>query len=243
MKEKPAAEEKSRGEEQPENAPLKFQLKDVDASHPYLAERGITKATAETFGVGFFPGKGSMHGRIVIPIHNERGELVAYAGRSVDGTEPKYKLPVGFHKSQVLFNFHRAAAEDDCLVILVEGFFDTMMLHHAGFPNTVALMGCQMSAAQERLLVSQFEEAVVLLDGDEAGRNASRQIAARLVTQMFVRVVDLEDGRQPDGMSPEASGNCSATFCKTCIAGPSGRGHCKSGFHHQVRSALFLFAV
>src|SRR5437867_7173126 len=85
------------------NAPLKFQLKGVDSSHAYLAERGISKETAERFGVGFFAGKGSMSGRVVIPIHNEHGELVAYAGRSVDGSEPRYKLPAGFHKSVELF--------------------------------------------------------------------------------------------------------------------------------------------
>ena len=59
------------------------------------------------FGIGYFPGKGSMSGRVVIPIHNERGELVAYAGRAIDQTEPKYKLPAGFKKSAVLFNLHR----------------------------------------------------------------------------------------------------------------------------------------
>lgn len=89
------------------NKPLTFQLKSVDCSHPYLSERGITKETAEYFGVGFFPGKGSMNGRIVIPIHNQHGKLVAYAGRAIDGSEPRYKLPAGFHKSLELFNLHR----------------------------------------------------------------------------------------------------------------------------------------
>jgi hypothetical protein len=58
--------------------------------------------------VGFFSGKGSMSGRVVIPIENERGELVAYAGRSIDGSEAKYKLPAGFKKGQVLYNLARA---------------------------------------------------------------------------------------------------------------------------------------
>lgn len=200
----PGAEQNTRGEEQPANEPLKFQLKGIDPLHSYLADRGITQPTAESFGAGFFSGKGSMSGRIVIPIHNERGELVAYAGRAIDKTEPKYKFPAGFHKSQVLFNFHRAVNQDDCLVILVEGFFDTMILHQAGFPTAVGLLGCQLSVVQEQLLVSRFEEVIVLLDGDEAGRTASRDIAARLVTQMFVRVVDLGDAEQPDCMSTEA---------------------------------------
>jgi DNA primase len=53
-----------------------------------------------------------MHGRIVIPIDNERGELVAYAGPSIDGSEPKYKLPAGFKKNQVLYDRARALEED-----------------------------------------------------------------------------------------------------------------------------------
>ena len=77
----------------PENKPLTFQLKGVDSAHPYLAERGISRELAEEFGIGYFAGRGSMSGRVVIPIHNERGELVAYAGRSIDESEPKYKLP------------------------------------------------------------------------------------------------------------------------------------------------------
>src|SRR5439155_4037839 len=50
-----------------------------DPSHAYLQGRGISRETAEKFGVGFFSGKGSMSGRVVIPIQNEAGELVAYA--------------------------------------------------------------------------------------------------------------------------------------------------------------------
>jgi len=86
-----------------ENKPLPFSLKDIDPTHPYLRERGIDEAVAQYFGVGYFPGRGSMNGRVVIPIQNERGELIAYAGRSIDRTEPKYKLPAGFKKSDVLF--------------------------------------------------------------------------------------------------------------------------------------------
>ena len=90
------------------NKPLTFTLKDIDPTHPYLRQRGIKEEIARHFGVGFFPGRGSMLGRVVIPIHNQKGELIAYAGRSIDGTEPKYKFPAGFVKSAALFNLHRA---------------------------------------------------------------------------------------------------------------------------------------
>src|SRR5665213_1210875 len=148
--EPPMVPEKHNGVGESElNKPLRFELQNIDCSHPYLTERGLTEDIAQTFGVGFFSGKGSMHDRIVIPIHNSEGELVAYAGRSIDGTEPRYKFPAGFHKSLELYNLHRVRGEVS--VVLVEGFFDCMKVTQAGFP-CVALMGASMSKAQEKLL-------------------------------------------------------------------------------------------
>jgi DNA primase len=196
----PATEEESGDRGQP-NKPLNFTLRGIDHAHPYLAQRGIDKETAEYFGVGFFSGKGSMAGRIVIPIENERGELVAYAGRSIDGTEPKYKLPAGFKKSQVLFNLCRALEEDSAgTVVLVEGFFDCMKVTQAEHV-CVALMGCSLSKEQEGQLVAHFRQVVIMLDGDEAGLNAAAAMAVRLAHKVWVRVVDVPDGRQPDQLS------------------------------------------
>jgi len=182
------------------NKPLSFILHDIDSSHSYLRQRGIKEETAGDFGVGFFPGRGSMSGRVVIPIHNERGELVAYAGRSIDGSEPKYKLPKGFVKSAVLYNFHRVVGEE---VIVVEGFFDCLKIWQAGSLNVVALMGSSLPARQQELL-SRFKRIILFLDGDEAGRGAASEIAGRLVHSHFVRVVDLEAGKQPDQLSSQA---------------------------------------
>jgi len=181
------------------NTPLKFQLKSVDSSHPYLAERGISKETAETFGVGFYSGKGSMSGRVVIPIHNEHGELVAYAGRAIDGSEPRYKLPTGFHKSLELFNLHRATEPQ---VVLVEGFFDCMKVHQAGFP-AVALMGCSLSAVQEQLLAAKCERVIVMLDGDEPGQEAAAECLTQLGRRTWVRAANVPEGKQPDQLTAE----------------------------------------
>ena len=66
-----------------ENPPLRFALQYVDARHPYLASRGVTPDTVRTFGLGLYSGKGLLRGRIVIPIHNDAGHLIAYAGRAI----------------------------------------------------------------------------------------------------------------------------------------------------------------
>jgi DNA primase len=188
-------------EETKSNKPLSFTLQKIDQSHPYLNERGLSNEVAQTFGVGVFPGRGSMEGRCVIPIHNANGDLVAYAGRAIDGTEPRYKFPVGFHKSLELFNLHRV--KEDLSVVLVEGFFDCMRVAQAGFP-CVALMGSTMSKTQEELLAEYFGHIIVMLDGDEAGRVAAHGIADKLRQVIYqVDVVDLPDGVQPDQLSKD----------------------------------------
>ncbi len=183
-----------------ENKPLTFTLNGIDHGHAYLRERDVQETSARYFGIGYFPGKGSMSGRVVIPIHNERGELIAYAGRAIDQTEPKYKLPTGFKKSAVLFNLHRMRSGDP--VIIVEGFFDCINLHQAGYSEVVALMGSSLSVQQEELL-RDFSDVVILLDGDDAGREAAKGIAGRLSHSHWVRIVSLNNGIQPDELPYE----------------------------------------
>lgn len=185
-----------------ENKPLGFALRNIDHSHPYLTARGISKEIAEQFGVGFFAGKGSMAGRIIIPIHSRKGELVAYAGRSIDESEPKYKFPGGFRKSLELFNLHRALAARTGYVIVTEGFFDAMKVTAAGYASVVALMGASMSEVQEKLL-ADFRRVVLLFDGDEAGREGTRTTALRLMLHTFVKAINLPDTKQPDQLSTE----------------------------------------
>jgi DNA primase len=190
----------SRGEAGEKNAPLSFELKGVDHTHPYLATRGISRETAESFGVGFFAGRGSMHGRIVIPIHNETGLLVAYAGRSLEDGEEKYKLPSGFHKSHVVYNLHRVKEQQ--AVVLVEGFFGCMKVMQAGFA-AAALMGSSLAPKQEELLGSTFARIRLLFDGDDAGTRVTEECLSKLGRKVWVNALTLKDGQQPDKLSEE----------------------------------------
>lgn len=186
---------------QESNPPLGLVLGPVDHGHPYLSQRGIDAQTAACFQAGFYGGVGMMHERVVIAIHNQRGQLVAYVGRAIDGREPRYKFPPGFQKSLELFNLHRALRSKSPQVIVVEGFFDCMRVNQAGFPSVVALMGASLSRAQLQLLLDHFEQVVLMLDGDETGQRASRRIAAQLGRQMTLRVVEVPEGRQPDQLT------------------------------------------
>jgi len=196
------------------NQPLGFMLRGVVCDHPYLSSRSITPYTARAFGVGFYGGTGLLHDRVVIPIRNEKGELVAYAGRAIDGSEPKYRFPAGFRKSQVLFNLHRARQTGQQSVIVVEGFFDAMKIYQAGCHNVIALMGCTMSDHQAQLLIHRFSQAVLMLDGDEAGRHGSAGIASRLSTRMNVAVLHLPDGVQPDQMASKEITQRVGGYCR-----------------------------
>lgn len=183
------------------SSPLKFALTGIDYSHPYLAERGIAEETAVELGIGFYAGPGLMHGRLVIPIHNAAGELIAYCGRSVDRAQPRYRVPPAFPKSEILFNMHRAVAETANSVVAVEGFFDCMKVHQAGIRSVVALMGSALYEPQRQVLLNRFRLVILLLDGDSTGRKASTVIAHKLRPHCSVQVILLADGRQPDQMS------------------------------------------
>ena len=185
---------------------MKFRLDKLEREHPYLVEeRGLTLETIVDFGIGFCA-KGMMADRIAIPIHNAKGEVVAYAGRfpgePAEDT-PKYKLPQGFRKSQELFNIDRAIKEPaDKPLVIVEGFFDCMKLHQNGWRKVVALMGSTMSAAQEELIRQHTDSqshVIVMLDENEAGRAGREDIACRLSKLCFVRVHVFD---RPD-MEPE----------------------------------------
>jgi len=201
----PAVDHKTRAqlirEKERVAAPLKFTLRPVDTGHAYLRERGIDAHTAAHFGVGYYAAPGLLQGRVVIPIHNERGQLLAYAGRSINGTGPKYKLPTDFAKSRVLFNLHRAIAHCQQTIVVVEGFFDCLKVHQAGLPCVVALMGCSLSEHQETLLLRSFCNVALMLDADSAGVHGSAVIADRLSKHCGVEIVGLATGQQPDRLS------------------------------------------
>jgi DNA primase len=185
---------------------LNFTLKGIDSSHPYLADRGIAQETAIEFGVGFYSGPGLMHSRLVIPIHNADGQLIAYCGRSVDQTQPRYRLPPTFTKSQILFNMHRACRGMEKSVVVVEGFFDCMKVHQASIRSVVGLMGSVLHEPQRHSLLEHFRQVTLLMDGDPAGRKASTIIAKTLRPHCDVREVLLPNGVQPDQLQAEDIG-------------------------------------
>ncbi len=175
----------------------------LNHEHEFLATRNVSPELAAEFGLGHCR-TGIMKNRIAIPIHNPSGKLVAYIGRYASDELPKgqikYKLPKGFEKSLELFNLHRAAAMGKSYVVIVEGIWSTLRLHDAGVP-TVALLGTSISDRQAALLAAAgFRHAILILDGDEAGREATPAALTVLSQIVYTKTVILPEGVKPDTM-------------------------------------------
>lgn len=190
-----------------ENPPLEVKL-DLKPDHPHLLQdRGLKVETVQHFGIGYCS-RGILRGMIAVPIYDEEGTFVAYAGRRLKPVEirehGKYKLPKGFRKELVLYNFHRAKEfQKEHGLILVEGFFSVVKLYELGFPNVVAAMGSELSD-QQALLCSEAKEVIVLFDGDEAGQKGAANAAVKLAAYVPVRVARLPDSTEPESFSPKA---------------------------------------
>lgn len=190
-----------------ENPPLKVKL-DLKPDHPHLLQdRGLKVETVQHFGIGYCS-RGILRGMIAIPVHDEEGTLVTYAGRRLKAIDikehGKYKLVKGFRKELVLFNLNRAKAyQKEHGLILVEGFFSVAKLFEAGLPNVVASMGCELSEQQARLL-SEAKEVIILFDGNDAGYTGAEKAREKLNPLVPVRVVKLEAGTEPESFSPSA---------------------------------------
>lgn len=177
----------SAAEDRPVNPPLTFALKNLITKHPFVQARGISTEMQELFGVGVAT-RGIMKDRLVFPIHNANGELVAYCGRFVSddipGDAPKYLLPSGFKKELELFNWHRVKDEPGPLV-LVESYFSVLKLHELGC-RCASPMGRSLSEEQIALLSkAAATEVVLLFDGDDPGRAAVTDVSRRLLAYGF----------------------------------------------------------
>lgn len=194
------------------NAPLDFELKGLDPTHPYLSERGFTRETIEFFGLGYCS-RGTFQGRVCIPLHDSQGRLIGYAGRVVDDSQiseqnPKYKLPPSrlrndevheFHKSLFLYNGSRIKGPVDDLAV-VEGFPSTWWLWQNGYANVVAVMGASCSPEQAEIIVRLVHpdgRVWIMPDGNDAGERCAMSILTRVSTQRLCRWVKLMDGNQP----------------------------------------------
>lgn len=164
-----------------------------------LLQAGLIKEKGEK-QVDFF------HHRVIFPILNLSGKVVAFAGRIMvkDDRAPKYiNSPETeiYHKSQLVYGIYQARAairkEDECF--LTEGYTDVISMHQAGIENVVASSGTSLTPEQIKLIKRFTNNITILYDGDQAGIKAAlRGLEMMAGEDVNVRVVLLPDGEDPD---------------------------------------------
>ncbi len=139
--------------------------------------------------------------RIIIPIKNSSGEIVAFGGRVLDDGTPKYinspESPI-FKKRELLYGYDIAKDIQCKAYIICEGYMDVLSLHKAGLTNAVASLGTALSMTQCELLKNK-KRVYVLYDTDQAGRRASEKAIPMLEKAgLNTKVIDYRPAKDPD---------------------------------------------
>ena len=183
---------------------LKNVLKKEGFAEEILFKSGLLRhAEEKDFYYDYF------RNRIIFPIFNPRGECLAFGGRVLEDAMPKYLNSSEsslYHKGSVLYGLSLAkeAINKEKRVIVVEGYFDLIMLFQAGLKNVVAPLGTALTVEHIRLLRRWTENIVLCPDGDEAGtKSACRDIELLLEEGLKAKVMVLPEGYDPDSYITE----------------------------------------
>ncbi len=140
--------------------------------------------------------------RVMFPIIDLRGNVIAFGGRVLDDSKPKYintSDTLVYKKSNGVFAMNLAKNANGNQLILVEGYMDVIALHQAGFTNAIACLGTAFTNEQANLLSRYAEEVLICYDNDEAGKKATQRALAVLgKTGLKLRVVSMSGGKDAD---------------------------------------------
>lgn len=149
-----------------------------------------------------------LRGRVVFPIHDSKGRIIAFAGRSInDNDMPKYRNSpetILFKKKEILFAEHLAKASNYKKegVYIVEGYMDVIAMHAHGFTNSVASMGTALSVNHLNKIWKLTKEINICLDGDQAGQQAALNLA-ELAVSIITAEISLNFIKLPDNYDPD----------------------------------------
>ena len=140
--------------------------------------------------------------RVIFPIIDVTGNVIAFGGRVMDDSKPKYlnsSDTPGFKKSKNLFALNYAKNHCSEQIILCEGYMDVIALHAAGVENAVATLGTALTSEQARMLTKYTKKVILLYDSDEAGQRATdRAIQILNEVGLDVRILKLNGAKDPD---------------------------------------------
>ena len=172
----------------------------------YLKHLGFSESELETSGLVKRSAKGNLYDifrhRVMVPIIDVRGAIIAFGGRVLDDSKPKYinsPETMVYHKSRTLFALNVAKKSKSKRYILCEGYMDVISMHEAGFDTAVCACGTALTAEQAKLLSEYADEVVLSYDSDEAGQKATeRSLGIMANTPMKVSVLSYQGAKDPD---------------------------------------------
>ena len=175
--------------------------------------------------------------RVIFPVINTSGDIIAFGGRVLDDSKPKYlntSDTPAFKKSKNLFALNYAKNHCAEQLILCEGYMDVIACHAAGFENAVATLGTALTQEQARLMAKHTKQVLIAYDSDEAGQNATKK-AIRMLSEvgLEIKVLNMEGAKDPD----EYIKKFGADKFKALL------GAGKSGFEFKLDSTLGKYDV
>ena len=171
-----------------------------------MKEKGYTQDELLACGLVAKSEKGNLYdkfrNRVMFPIFDLRGNVIAFGGRVMDDSKPKYlnsPETTIFHKSRNLFAIEKARKTANDYFILAEGYMDVIALHQAGFDSAVASLGTALTEEQARLIARYTKNIVISYDADNAGQAAAqRAIDILKKSGLNVRVLRIPNAKDPD---------------------------------------------
>jgi DNA primase len=187
---------------------LGYALDEWDGLRRHLQNRGISLDAAQEVGLLMPRQQGGYYDRfrdrLMFPILDRQGRVIAFGGRIVGQGEPKYlnspESPL-YSKGRTLYGLPKAqeALRQTGVALVVEGYLDLLALRVHGIANVVATLGTALTREQVRLLKNQVAKAVLVFDGDAAGARAMRRAFPLFASEgLAVRVLPLPPGLDPD---------------------------------------------
>ncbi len=174
-------------------------LKEKGYSYEEAYEANLANKSEKNGKVSFYD---SFRNRVMVPIIDARGNVVAFGGRVLDDSKPKYintSDTLVYKKSLGVFGLNFAKNTTDKKLILVEGYMDAITLHQHGFSNTIACLGTALTSEMAHLLSRYADEVILCYDADEAGQKATaRAIEIFKSIGMKLKVIRLQGGKDPD---------------------------------------------
>lgn len=186
---------------------LGYALKDWQSLYSRLKGSKFPDSAISRSGVASAGDKGlydMFRNRIMFPIHDVQGNIIAFGGRVLDDSQPKYlnspDTPI-FKKGETLFglNLSKEGIRKKGYAMIVEGYFDVIVCHQYGFNNAIAPLGTALTADHARKLRRFTKKAVLVFDGDAAGRSAALRAIPLLIGQeVALKILLLPENEDPD---------------------------------------------